>query len=98
MAVVVRWMERLPMGWKVATKIGAILAAGVGVGRASTTMLADARSLPDRVGRLEVRADIHEREIDELRGADQALGKRVDRILCLVEAQAGIRPFSECVR
>lgn len=98
MAAVVRWLEKLPMGWRVATTIGAILVAGAGVGVAGTTVLADARGLPDRVGRLEARADIHEREINELRGADQDLGRRVDRILCLVEAQSGIRPFSECVR
>jgi len=98
MGTIAKMFDQIPAAWRGLVGVFAILSVGVSTGWAAHAWLDDAADLPMRIKVLETRASIHEAQIDSLRAANRELSRTLERVLCLVEAQSGIRPVSHCVR
>lgn len=80
----------IPASWKVATTIFAILGVGFTIGGATIGYTA----VPARLEQLE---QLHREDVDALkdvteanRRANETSNEKLDRVICLLEAQSGI--------
>lgn len=94
MAPVMKLLGKIPQTWHGIAIVVVIL----GVGWSANALFGQASKLPDRVSDLEAVTRRHTTEIESIRGNAGQLEKKVDRVLCYAESQAGIRPVSECIR
>jgi hypothetical protein len=103
-AVALAMLGQLSDFWKLVLVVAAIFSAGGGVALAAVNF----KGLPARVGALEQRASAHDsvaREITVRIGTLESAAAndrrriegKLDRLLCLAEAQRGERSYESCV-
>ncbi|HSH45799.1 MAG TPA: hypothetical protein VK966_08080, partial [Longimicrobiales bacterium] len=75
-----------------------LMLASFGAGATTVRSVATAKAVPEQISELQDTDLRHDAALDTLRATYLDLNRKVDRVLCLVEAQADVRHFSECVR
>lgn len=94
MATVMKLLESVPPVWRGLLVVGAILS----VGWSANALFGKASELPKRVDNLEAVTRQHGAAIDSIRTSANQLEKKVDRVLCYSEWQAGQRSVSDCIK
>lgn len=85
------WLRDLPTFWKVLGIVLTVLAVGA-------TRLAPIIGLPAKVDANEKRGIANEHDIQALRSDQSATVARLDRVLCILEANAKGEDPTRCIR
>ena len=91
-------IDTLP-GWaQLVGIIGALAAAGAAVVTAGTTIQEDHKVFEARIDSIEVGHSDLEGQVEQLQGTTNSVDRKVDRLLCIGEAERGERSYEQCVK